>query len=92
MQKGHFETVIAQMEQTFDSHVFIECYKRMYKSEYNRLCEHYSHTQDPIQTVHAPIARNLSRYAKELYICADGDNPSMNGRGNRTPCKKWKKL
>ena len=92
MQKEHFETVIAQMGPTFDSHAFIERFMSMYESVYVGRLSGYSEAKASFRTLHAQIGRYLALHADELGIRPSGPVPSENIKGNETYCQKWEKL
>lgn len=92
MQKEYFETVIAQMGPTFDSHAFIERFMSMYESVYVGQLSGYSDAKAPFRTLHAQIVRYLALHADELGIRPSRRVPSKNIKGNETYCQEWEKL
>ena len=80
--------IIDQLDETFNSHQFIESFAKKFESDYIKFLSKY----DSHKTVHSHIALGLAKCADEFGITKSiNDVVSRSVFGNDVPNKQWKK-
>lgn len=85
-----FETIIAHLEDRFDSHDFIFEMMRRFPREYTTSLYECRRSKDPIQTLHAKIGRKLLEFG-DLIRKAERTS-SRNVRGLPSGNQHWEKI
>jgi hypothetical protein len=85
-----FETVIAHLDDRFDSHDFIFEMMRRFPREYTNSLYECRRSKDPIQTLHAKIGRKLLEFG-DLIRKAERSS-SRNVRGLPSGNQHWEKI
>ena len=84
-----FETVLAKMEEKFDSHDFIFGMMRTFPKEYTAALYQCRRSKDPIQTLHSKIGRKLLDF--DDRIKKSSRKSSRNTRGLPSNNQFWEK-
>lgn len=83
--------LLSENKITFDSHEFINKYRKTYENEYlAMLLDNRSPRNTAVQTTNSIIARFLSQNAKELHIEKDSVVYSYNDHGEKSSNAKWR--
>jgi len=82
--------IIDKLPEIFDSHDFIEKFKKRFEKEYISFFEPYEKNLN--RTVNSQIASFLNNYQDEFNIAKDGIVKSENVFGNHTSNQNWHKL
>ncbi len=90
--EGYYPDVIAQMENEFTSHEFIEKLSQMQQTRYVQLLSEYNQNGQPFQSVHSVIAKRLKSNWTHLVKHIDTDTKSENIFGNYNSAAIWRKV
>jgi hypothetical protein len=85
-----FESIIAHLEDSFDSHDFIFEMMRRHPREYTSSLYACRRSKDPIQTLHAKIGRKLLEFSD--LIRKVERKSSRNVRGLPSDNQHWQKI
>jgi HEPN domain-containing protein len=85
-----FETVIAHLEDRFDSHDFIFEMMRRFPREYTSSLYECRRSKDPIQTLHAKIGRKLLEFSDLIRKAKRGSSRKV--RGLPSENQHWEKI
>jgi len=83
--------IIDQMDNSFNSHDFIESFAEQYETEYIDFLDQYKGNK-AFQTVHSQIGKFLKEHENELGIVGSGKTDNKNVFGNLNGIEKWKKV
>ena len=93
MDKEKVETVIANLDNEFDSHRFIEEFRNLYEREYvDLLCNHIKSTNGIFRAAHSEIGRYLSNNSLSLSIEKSDIVKSENINNYENENQNWVKL
>jgi hypothetical protein len=86
-----YEEIIAQMEDSFTSHQFIEKLSQAHQDIYVQLLNEYSKNKHPFKSVHSVIATRLGNF-KRLVKYDKWISKSENIFGNYNGAMVWQKV
>jgi len=93
MNIENFETVIANLDNEFDSHKFIEKYYSTYEKEYVELLySHIDSTNGIFRAAHAKIGKYLSDKSSLLKIQKVNREDSENIKKHDSENQNWRKI
>lgn len=84
--------VINNLNESFDSHEFIQKFIAMYEKEYVELLYGYKDKTNIFQSFHSQIGFSLGNLCENLGIEKDGRGLSSNIKGNESDNQKWRKI
>lgn len=88
--EGVFSSVVAAMNQEFDSHDFILRLARTHQRLYIAALAAYGQSDQPFKTVHGQIARRLGRHTE--LVTKIGDGVSDDIFGQRRSAALWRRV
>lgn len=79
---------IEKLQKQFDTHSFIDAYKRMFSSAYQNLISNYKY----VEGAHKLMGKYLSIHRDALRIESSGRSRSVNVYGRKSECELWRKV
>ena len=88
--EGQFASIVALMEDIFDSHDFILKLAQAHQGLYVKALQPYADTGCPFRNVHREIAKRLLKYDQLVEKTGEGNSPNI--FGVECSCARWSKV
>jgi hypothetical protein len=88
--EGQFASIVALMEDEFDSHEFILKLAQAHQGLYVKALQPYADTVCPFRNVHREIGKRLLKYRQLVEKIGEVKSPDI--FGDECSCARWRKV